>query len=261
MFIITDRRLTGIYLITNTITGAIYVGSASKSLRDRLNMHRTYLNRGVHVNRYLQNAWNKYGESAFAFTVAEFVDDLNKILEREQVWIDLYYALGEKYCYNLQPTAGSSRGAKRSAESRRKTSEALSKPETRKKLSRAHKGKAKPASFVAAISKTFDGLVAPDGTVYAPITNLHAFARERGLPHAHLHEVLTGKRRSVKGWLRIGTELPQKPMFHFVAPDGTEYRNIPNLTAFCRENGLSASCMCRVHAGKEESHKGWRKAG
>ena len=34
-----------------------------------------------------------------------------------------------------------------------------------------------------------------------------------------------------------------------------------NLSAFCRSNSLSASCMAGVNSGRNKQHKGWSKAG
>lgn len=44
----------------------------------------------------------------------------------------------------------------------------------------------------------------------------------------------------------------------FVDPQG-EVREIYNLTAFSRENGLDQSSMTKVNKGKAKSHKGWTK--
>lgn len=106
----------GIYSITHVASGKLYVGQSSK-MRDRWLFHRSALRRGVHSNRPLQNAWNKYGEAAFAFAVLELValDDA-LLCEREQYWIDTL-----KPAYNVAPVAGTTRGMKhppRSAEFR-----------------------------------------------------------------------------------------------------------------------------------------------
>jgi hypothetical protein len=45
----------------------------------------------------------------------------------------------------------------------------------------------------------------------------------------------------------------------FIAPDGTIYRDVWNLRAFCREYGLLHSHMYAVHAGTRKTHRGWRR--
>jgi group I intron endonuclease len=57
---------SGIYQIKNTINGGVYFGR-SIDVNDRLIHHRNELRRGVHTNKRLQNAWDKYGENAFKF--------------------------------------------------------------------------------------------------------------------------------------------------------------------------------------------------
>src|SRR6516225_3347876 len=76
----------GVYVITNTHNGKVYVGSAT-SIRGRLLCHRSCLRRGKHNNRYLQNAWKKRGEKAFTFDVMEECQP-DVLLSKEQYWID-----------------------------------------------------------------------------------------------------------------------------------------------------------------------------
>lgn len=64
------------------------------------------------------------------------------------------------------------------------------------RLLRLHRGVPRP------------GLVAPDGTVYDPIVGVTAFCREHDLSSAAISQVLTGKRRSYKGWRRVGDDRP-----------------------------------------------------
>lgn len=45
----------------------------------------------------------------------------------------------------------------------------------------------------------------------------------------------------------------------FIAPDGTVYSPVHNLTLFCQEHGLQKSNMCLVDKGKQVAHKGWTK--
>jgi group I intron endonuclease len=65
----------GVYLITNTTNGKVYVGQA-RNINTRWNHHRHLLDKGTHNNPYLQRAWNKLGAGAFQFTV---VVDLSSV--------------------------------------------------------------------------------------------------------------------------------------------------------------------------------------
>ena len=107
---------SGIYVILNTTNGHRYVGSAEK-LRVRERHHWRRLALGKHINRYLQNAWNLYGEAAFEFVVLHYCERADLVLF-EQRAIDLL-----RPEYNLSPSAGSSLGLSRSLETREKMSE------------------------------------------------------------------------------------------------------------------------------------------
>ena len=95
------NNLTGIYIIFNTITEKFYIGSAV-NYRTRFNEHKRKLRKNIHVNKKLQNAWNKYGEINFQFYLAEPVKNRENLLEREQWWLDLYKP---KYNIALSATA------------------------------------------------------------------------------------------------------------------------------------------------------------
>lgn len=143
---------SGIYRITHTATGMGYIGSTGDR-KKRWTEHLRRLRVGNHHARRLQYAWNKHGEAAFVFEVLELVDDLAKLIEREQAWIDQLQAC--KLGYNASPTAGSPRGFKHTAE-------------TKAKVSAAGKGRKLSPGHRAIIS---------------------AGARARGVAHLHIPEI------------------------------------------------------------------------
>lgn len=104
---------SGIYKILNLITGLFYIGSAVR-LSKRFERHRWEFENNRHSNIKLQRAYNKYGADAFEFIIIEIIEKPTKeLLEaREQHYID---TLNPQY--NLNPTAGSQLGSKRSPES------------------------------------------------------------------------------------------------------------------------------------------------
>jgi group I intron endonuclease len=134
---------SGVYMIKNTQNGKVYIGS-SKNVNKRWIEHKYMLNNNTHKNAYLNNAWLKYGENCFEFSIIEFVE-LSKLIEREQHYIDYYCACDNKFGYNLSPNAGTTLGWKPSAETRKRMSDSAKKKspisdETRKKLSLARIG-------------------------------------------------------------------------------------------------------------------------
>jgi group I intron endonuclease len=106
---------SGIYQIKNIINGKVYIGS-SIDLKRRENEHFNFLRKNKHYNRYLQRAWNKYGEENFKFEVLEYVKDNNDLINKEQFWIDIIDASNQLIGYNLSPTAGSLLGYKKTEE-------------------------------------------------------------------------------------------------------------------------------------------------
>lgn len=95
---------SGVYVIKNTANGKFYVGSAMDVDR-RWRDHRYALRAGKHINVKLQRAWNKYGEEAFLFKILETVQDTERLLEREQEWLDLLEAVLVGYNISLSATA------------------------------------------------------------------------------------------------------------------------------------------------------------
>jgi len=115
----------GIYKIRNIVNGKVYIGS-TVNFRKRFSLHKLLLTRNKHHSKHLQNAWNKDGEENFIFEIIEEIEpNKEKLLEREQCWID---SLTPEY--NISNVAGSCLGVKRSDETKKKISEANKKKKT-----------------------------------------------------------------------------------------------------------------------------------
>lgn len=99
--------MIGIYQITNLRSGKIYIGQSLDVLA-RLRQHKYELRHGLHLNRYLQSAWNRYGESNFVFSVLEEVSE-EKLTEREKYWVDFYGGYESDRLYNLREPGPSGR--------------------------------------------------------------------------------------------------------------------------------------------------------
>jgi group I intron endonuclease len=129
---------SGIYAITHIATGRCYVG-CSVDVVNRLRKHKEILKRGRHRNKHLQNAWHKYGESAFTFSVLEHVPR-TELSQREQFHTDA----ARPNVYNFGRFADCPlRGTTISDETRAKMSAAhkghVVSPETRRKIGEANR--------------------------------------------------------------------------------------------------------------------------
>lgn len=121
-----------IYKIVNLKNNRCYVGSAV-DFRRRKSEHLSMLRASRHHSWKLQKDWNIYDESDFVFSVLEEVTDPSNLVTKEQLWIDSSFPY-----YNVNPQAQSSFGVKRSEETRKKISKAVSAtmtPEHRQRLS------------------------------------------------------------------------------------------------------------------------------
>lgn len=98
---IEDLDKTGVYRITNLINGKFYIGSTKQSFKVRMKHHVNSLRRNGHKNLHLQNAWNKYGEENFEFSIVESCDKKDTYVI-EQKYLDLRDI---KNSYNINPNA------------------------------------------------------------------------------------------------------------------------------------------------------------
>lgn len=269
---------SGVYQIRCIPTGKIYIGSAV-NLRKRWEEHRRSLRKGKHRNRYLQAAWNKYGEENFEFSVLEFVG-VSSLLHVEQEWIDATGCVDKEMGFNISPTAESPGGANI------RVWEGFIDPQgdeviivgleefcsryglDYRSMHRLATGKSKLKSYKGwthrnsvrqrDYAKTYDGFIDPEGNPIGPITNLAEFCRKHGLDKTHMVAVANGRIYSHHGWTHIRGRARQdcKTYTGFVNPKG-EHVIITNLAKFSRENGLHPVKMHNLKSGKIQRYKGW----
>ena len=212
----------GVYRILNIENGRVYIGSTGCFYK-RANGHYHNLANNRHLNKFLQNDWNKCGPEAFVFEVIEVVSgEKEQRLLREQVFIDQHYD-NQKNCYNLAKEALDTRSGTRNKEApdpetdgrfKSPSPEALEKrslaikqayenPELRE-ISRqnAHK---KWEGHSSGVSLTH----LQTGEVVEVTTSLREFAISRGISYKALHLLVKGKIKSSGGWYLTG----QKPVY------------------------------------------------
>lgn len=144
----------GIYKITNTANGKVYIGQSTRLSR-RLDEHQADLKNNHHHNQHLQNSYNKYG-NVFEIEIIEYCNDESELDDLERYYIAYYDAMNPIKGYNKED--GGNLNKHMSEESRKKMSRIKqgtepwnkgkrgykTKPlseEAKRKLSRAHKGK------------------------------------------------------------------------------------------------------------------------
>lgn len=128
---------TGVYKITNVISGKIYIGSTSVSFKTRWAMHKIHLNLGIHPNKHLQSSWKKHGSQVFKFEIV-LICSPSDCIKKEQKILEEYR---KKYTlFNIQMIPGRGNlGGKLSEAAKKRISDATklrmaTNPELRKKM-------------------------------------------------------------------------------------------------------------------------------
>lgn len=241
-----------IYLIENMISGKIYIGSTDRNFQYRKKEHKYDLRHNKHDNQYLQNSWNKYGESAFVFTEIEKTDNPEHTHERELYWVNYYVLLwGEDYVYNIKPVERSAFGRKKKAvtedtrakmrESSRKRFETPIEREKNRQAAIAGQQRRKENGYILIQSEDAKRKLSEA----AKERYANGFKIElKPLTEQHREAISNAQSKVWKG---------------FISPDGIVYRDVVNLVAFCKQYSLDNAAMQRVANGKSKTHKGWKR--
>jgi group I intron endonuclease len=163
------KNKIGVYQILNTVNGKMYIGSTATSFKDRWNGHKKALESGKHVNRYLQNAWNKYGAKYFDWYILETCKNKEDCLPREQFWIDHFTPYDRTLGYNIARSVTQNMlGVKHTEESRAKMRISqkgnLNRVKATIAAAIANKGKKRPLHVNEAVRKFQTGRKMDDAT-------------------------------------------------------------------------------------------------
>jgi hypothetical protein len=234
-----------IYLIQNSQNGKRYIGSSKQDVKYRWRRHLKDLRAKRHHSIYLQRAWNKYGAASFSFKVLEQVPDKD-MLNREQFWIN-----STSPEYNMCLTAGNCAGRAVSAK-------------TRLKISLGNLGKTMPLDARSRISATHTLKYGKDHVLISPkgeevhFRNIRSFAKQHGVFHTGIGQLLKGGLRYSQGWTN-----PKFPLriYCLRSPSGEIYSDIRFLKEFCLKHDLNYKCVNAVCNGSKRSWRGWTAIG
>lgn len=215
---------SGIYRIENTKSRKVYIGQAG-NLKKRYHDHVSALRRNNHDNKYLQNAWNKYNEEDFVFSVLEECE-VEKLAQQEQYWMDYYRCYDRDYGYNINPSSTTNpmlnqthtleARAKISAKAKGRTMSESNKAA----LIKANKGVAKPPRKLkdkeivrprkdyTRNKKYLYWIIDTEGNYYRT-DNLQEFCRENRYSLTHMRSMIF-KGTFYKGWVGWTQPLAEK---------------------------------------------------
>ncbi len=219
-------RQNGIYKITNRVTGRFYIGKSEgkKGFRKRWLSHRQELRRNVHGCSYLQNSYNKYGESCFTFEILEITEYGTPLTELESEYIFKLKSMNFQNGYNL-----------------RNDKFTLEYPEE-------HREKHHTA-------KEFE-ILDPDGNLIKA-KNIAKFCEERGLVASSLCQVLKGNVKSCGGYKSPNPEFHQvKREYRLLSPK-KELVIFNSIKEFAKEIGVGETSISSVLRGINSHAKGY----
>lgn len=221
---LTNDLIFCIYCIENLLSGRKYYGSTIRPLR-RFKEHKNKLKGNKHDNIFLQNDWNKTEnpQEIFVFYILEYIEDETKLLEKEQEYLDKYH--GKDDCYNLNPNANKpkiniasiighydfnliSPNGKIYTHIDNFSNFCRTHNLTRQLLERVIKGKRKSHRGWRVVGTTLNDriktyeikIISPYNIIYEAITNLNQFCQINNVDVRGIHNIITGKRKSHKGW-------------------------------------------------------------
>lgn len=208
----------GIYIIFCKTNSKVYIGS-SLSVKARGYRHRRDLEKNIHSNLHLQNAWNLFGSNNFEIEIIEKCSEEERI-DKEQYYLDKLKSYDKTIGFNIQKKADSPRGITRSIETKNKISEALIDhqclEETKRRIGDGNRGKIMSEGSIEKIRLSKIGLKQSEENI-AKRARHYSFIDSEG-------NIFIGK----------------------------------NLKRFCEKYGLSRSCMRLVLQGKRKRHQNFR---
>lgn len=218
---------SGVYEIRNLVSGKVYVGSAV-DLYMRKAVHLSNLRNNKNLpNKYLQNAWNKYGEENFEFNIL-FLCACQDVTATEQRFLDIKQPFPwMRKGYNLNPMAANSLGHRHTEETKLKIgkiSGIKNKGENNPFFGKHHSEESRQK-----IKEAKKGI------------KVHTFeSRQR------MSKRRKGNQCSIKPYPAFQHQRTRE-----IIPAGK------NMASLCRRHGLDPTNMSRVTRGKQKYHKGW----
>jgi group I intron endonuclease len=99
----------GVYAISNTKNGSLYIGGTRTSFEQRWAEHVGMLKRGKHYSRLLQHDWDTMGPDVFELKYLEVCNTKQQVREMEKYWYEELQDRAKYNSYNLSNPGDSSK--------------------------------------------------------------------------------------------------------------------------------------------------------
>ena len=207
---IAGIKKCGIYKITCSPNKKVYIGS-SIDIDIRFYKHKSLLKNNKHVNKNLQNSYNKYGINNFKFEILELTL-WKDLIKKEQYWFDYFKNEGfDMFNYN-NFVESPHKGKRMLDHTRKKLSESHRlnpnkywqgkhlPEEMKEKIRIANTGKTASKEKIIKMSK-WHIFINPKGEKIK-IFNLVEFCKTNNLDHRSMYKVKQEIRNHHKGWTK-----------------------------------------------------------
>ena len=185
------KRISGIYKIENIKSKKVYIGQ-SVNIYKRWNKHTSLLNKNLHPNIYLQNAWNKYGKQNFKFEIIEICETREQLNERETYWKNFF----DPNTYNLGKT-GNAHNLSQEIKDKISITNKGNKYRLGKKLSNESKEKISKSKIGKPSKKAKEIICIETQTIYKSSCEA---AKILGFAQSSINECCNGKLKTVNGY-------------------------------------------------------------
>ncbi|KKN29491.1 hypothetical protein LCGC14_0843550 [marine sediment metagenome] len=198
-----------IYEIRNKINGKRLIGqTVQRNVNYRWSDHKRKLRQKTHDNPHLQNAWRRYGESNFEFSVIEDdIDSIDRLNYLEIYYIDKFNARNPDHGYNIREGG---RNGKLSDSTKQKLQGRIPwnkgrawTKEERKRISQGLVGRKFTKKEQDKRSKRdYPIVLNPQGKEYN-IVNLARFCREHDLNRNGMWAIISNRQKSCYGGWKV----------------------------------------------------------
>jgi group I intron endonuclease len=213
-----NKNKFGIYAIRNIINGQCYIGQTGENFKRRYLHHNWKLHNESHDNKYLQRAWNKYGDDNFEFIIIKVVDDPKLLDELEIKYISEYK--DKLLSYNMLGGGGGRRGYAMSDKTKQligeknrahMTGRKLSE-ETKRKISEANKANIMK-NINRSTTKLNDDIAREIKQMLVDGISTNKISKQLNVEYRHINNILsnnTWKHVHVDGWDEYRAARPKK---------------------------------------------------